>query len=280
MAYNFLLFYLITYKLMELTLIITTYNWPESLSLVIESIKNQSVSPDEVIIADDGSAQETKDLINNFKKNSKLNIVHIWQEDIGFRAARSRNNAIFESTGDYIVLIDGDTILHSNFLKDHMENAEPGFFVQGSRALLSKKLTNKTLAEKKINFSFFTFGIMNRKNSINSSFLSLIFSNKNSHLKGTKSCNMGFYRQDCLNINGFNNDFEGWGREDSEFVVRLINSGLKRKNVRFNAIQFHLWHNENSRMSLMSNDEILEDAINNRIQWCQNGINSIEKNEN
>ena len=120
---------------------------------------------------------------------------------------------------------------------------------------------------------------MNRKNSINSRLLSLIFSNKNNHLKGTKSCNMGFYRQDCLNINGFNNDFEGWGREDSEFVVRLINSGLKRKNVRFNAIQFHLWHNENSRMSLMSNDEILEDAINNRIQWCQNGINSIEKNE-
>ena len=264
---------------MELTLIVTTYNWPESLALVIESIKNQSIPPDEVIIADDGSAQETKDLIIGFKQSSQLNIIHIWQEDVGFRAARSRNNAIFRSTGDYIVLVDGDTILHSNFLKDHMANAEPGFFVQGTRALLSKKLTNKTLAEKKIIFSFFTFGIMNKKNSINSRLLSLIFSNKNNHLKGAKSCNMGFYRQDCLNINGFNNDFEGWGREDSEFVVRLINSGLRRKNVRFNAIQFHLWHNENSRMSLLSNDAMLEDAINNNIQWCQNGINSIEKNE-
>ena len=258
---------------MELTLIITTYNWPESLSLVIKSIENQSVYPDEVIIADDGSAQETRDLINDFKRSSKLNIVHVWQEDIGFRAARSRNNAIFESTGDYIVLIDGDTILHSNFLKDHMASAEPGFFVQGSRALLSKKITKKILAEKKINFSFFTFGIMNRKNSINSRFLSLIFSNKNNNLNGIKSCNMGFYRQDCFNINGFNNDFEGWGREDSEFVVRLINSGLKRKNVRFNAIQFHLWHDENTRVSLKQNDVILNSSIDNNSKWCTHGIN-------
>ena len=264
---------------MKLTLIITTYNSPQSLSLVIESIKNQSISPDEVIIADDGSTQETKDLVDAFKKNSNLKIVHKWQEDIGFRASRSRNNALAESTGDYIVLIDGDVILHSSFLKDHMENAEPGFYVQGTRALLSKKLTNKSIVEKNINFSFFTFGVMNKKNTIHSKFLSLIFSNKSKKLDGIKSCNMAFYRQDCININGFNNNFEGWGREDSEFIVRLINSGLKRKNVRFKAIQFHLWHNENSRVSFKHNDEILANAINNKVQFCKNGINSIEKNE-
>jgi hypothetical protein len=62
--------------------------------------------------------------------------------------------------------------------------------------------------------------------------------------------------------------------------VRLINSGVKRKNVRFNAIQFHLWHNENSRLSLKKNDVILDNTIKKGIQWCENGINSIEKNEN
>jgi glycosyltransferase involved in cell wall biosynthesis len=264
---------------MKLTLIITTYNSPQLLLLVIKSIKNQSIFPDEIIIADDGSTQETKDLVGAFKKNSNFNIIHKWQEDIGFRAARSRNNAITESTGDYIVLIDGDVILHSSFLKDHLENAEPGFYVQGSRALLTKKLTKKSIDEKKINFSLFTFGVMNKKNSIHSKFLSLIFSNKSNKLNGIKSCNMAFYRQDCININGFNNNFEGWGREDSEFVARLMNSGLKRKNIRFNAIQFHLWHNENSRVSLESNDEMLSEAINNRVQFCENGINSIKKNE-
>ena len=264
---------------MKLTLIITTYNWPESLLLVIESIKRQTILPDEVIIADDGSTKETKDLINNFKKDTDLNIIHSWQEDMGFRASRSRNNAIFKSSGDYIVLIDGDTIIHTDFVKDHISNAEPGYFVQGSRALLSKKQTKKALAEKIVNFPFFSSEFKNRKNSIHSGLLSKIFSSKKNHLHGIKSCNMAFYREDCLNINGFNNEFEGWGREDSEFVVRLINSGVKRKNVRFNAIQFHLWHNENSRMLLKRNDTMLNDAINNRIHWCENGINSIEKNE-
>ena len=264
---------------MKLTLIITTYNWPESLLLVIESIKHQTILPDEVIIADDGSTKETKNLINNFKKDTDLNIIHSWQEDMGFRASRSRNNAIFKSSGDYIVLIDGDTILHTNFVKDHIANAESGFFVQGFRVLLSEKQTKKALAEKIVNFPFFSSEFKNRKNSIHSKLLSLIFSNKKNHLNGIKSCNMAFYRKDCLNINGFNNEFEGWGREDSEFVVRLINSGIKRKNVRFNAIQFHLWHNENSRILLEKNNAMLEDAINNRIQWCENGIISIEKNE-
>ena len=90
---------------------------------------------------------------------------------------------------------------------------------------------------------------------------------------------MAFYRQDCLNINGFNNEFEGWGREDSEFSVRLQNSGVKRRNIRFNAIQFHLWHNENTNVSLDRNNLILQNTINNHIQWCENGINSIESNE-
>jgi glycosyltransferase involved in cell wall biosynthesis len=264
---------------MKLTLIITTYNWPEALLLVFESIRHQTILPNEVIVADDGSTEETKGLITSFNEGFDINIIHSWQKDIGFRAARSRNNAIFKSTGDYIVLIDGDTILHTNFLKDHIANAESGFFVQGSRTLLSEKQTKKALAEKTVNFPFFSSGLKNRKNSIHSKFLSSIFSSKKNHLLGIKSCNMAFYKKDCLNINGFNNEFEGWGREDSEFVVRLINSGIKRKNVRFNAIQFHLWHNENSRILLEKNNAMLEDAINNRIQWCENGIISIEKNE-
>ena len=86
---------------------------------------------------------------------------------------------------------------------------------------------------------------------------------------------MAFFKQDCLNINGFNNDFEGWGREDSEFIVRLLNSGINRKNIRFNAIQFHLWHKENIRDCLEKNNEILQDAIDNESKWCYSGIDSF-----
>jgi glycosyltransferase involved in cell wall biosynthesis len=264
---------------MKLTLIITTYNWPNALWLVIESIRGQTIPPDEIVIADDGSNYKTKELINNFNNKYAMNIVHSWQEDNGFRAARSRNKAILVSSGDYIVLIDGDTILHPHFIEDHIDIAELGFFVQGSRVLLSEKKTINALNRKKINFSIFSSGIKNRKNAIHSKLLSLIFLSKKNHLHGIKSCNIAFHRYDCININGFNNDFEGWGREDSEFVVRLINSGIKRKSVRFSAIQFHLWHNENSRISLEKNDAILYDSIFNDTQWCENGIDTIKKNE-
>ena len=128
-------------------------------------------------------------------------------------------------------------------------------------------------------FPFYKFEMSNKKNAIYSKFLSANFSTKKNHIRGIKSCNMAFYRSDFINVNGFNNDFEGWGREDSEFVVRLINSGVNRKNVRFNVIQFHLWHNENPRMLLSQNNAILEHAIINHSQWCENGINSIGKNE-
>jgi len=261
---------------MKLTLIITTYNWPESLFLVLQSIKRQTVLPFEVIIADDGSTDITKKLIYKWSKNSSINIIHSWQEDLGFRAARSRNKAILKSSGDYIVLIDGDMILHPKFIQDHIEIAERGFFVQGSRVLLSENLTKKTLSENIYNFSFFSFGIKNRKNALHSKLFYKLFSRKINNLSAIRSCNMGFYLKDCININGFDNNFEGWGREDSEFAVRMMNAGINRKNVRFAAIQFHLWHNENSRLALKHNDDILQNSINNNIKWCQNGINSIE----
>ena len=264
---------------MKVTLVITTYNWPQALKLVLDSICSQSILPNEIVIADDGSTNETKDLIKTHRLYSQASIIHSWQEDSGFRAARSRNKAIQVAYGDYIILIDGDSILHSNFVEDHIENAEPGYFVQGTRALLSEIQTMNAIEYGVNDALLFSSGLKNRKNSVHSKLLSSLFSNKNNYLKGIKAHNMAFFKRDCLNINGFNNHFEGWGREDSEFIARMINYGVKRKNLRFSAIQFHLWHNENSRMSLKRNDEMLNDSIINNIKWCQNGISDLGKNE-
>jgi len=258
---------------MRVSLIITTYNRADALSLVLKSIEGQTVPPKEVIIADDGSIKETQKMILDFQVTSSLNLTHSWQQDKGFRAAKSRNKAIVKSNGDYIILIDGDMILHPQFIEDHISNAEPGYFVQGTRALLTQSTTQNVLAKMRTNFSFLSSGIQNRKNTIHSIFLSRLFSKKKNYLRGIKTCNMAFFKQDCINVNGFNNSFEGWGREDSEFVVRLLNNGINRKNLRFNAIQFHLWHNENTRTSLKQNDILLQDAIDNDLQWCDNGIN-------
>jgi len=257
---------------MRLSLIITTYNRPESLELVLRSVVSQTIIPEEVIIADDGSVSTTKTLVSRFQQDSELNIVYSWQEDKGFRAAKSRNKAIAKSNTDYIILVDGDVILHPKFIEDHISEAKLGYFVQGSRVLLTKKKTKRAIDQGKINYSFFSIGLLNRQNALYSSFLSSLMHRDKNFLGGIKSCNMAFFKQDCINVNGFNNDFKGWGREDSEFIVRLFNNGIRRKSLHFSAIQYHLWHNENKNTLIDRNDSILQNALFNRLQWCDNGI--------
>lgn len=258
---------------MQFSLIITTYNSPDYLLLVLKSVEIQSILPNEVIIADDGSLSETRNLINDFKKSSSLNIIHSWQEDKGFRAAKSRNKAIAKSNFEYIILIDGDSILHNKFLEDHLFHAELGYFVQGSRVLLNESSSKQVLNNNNTSFSYFSKGISNRKNSINSTFLSKLFLNKKNSLHGIKTCNMAFYKKDCIKVNGFNNDIEGWGREDSEYAARLLNSGMSRKSIWFNMIQFHLWHQNSKKEFLEKNDLILKSTISNQKNWCDSGLN-------
>ena len=258
---------------MRVSLIIATYNWPESLILALRSIEKQTIAPEEVVIADDGSTAETKEIIDKFQKDSDLNIIHSWQEDNGFRVAKSRNKAIARSCGDYIILIDGDIILHPKFVQDHVNNAKVGYFMQGSRVLLSQDITEQIIISNRISFSFFSKGMKGRKNSIHSNFLSKIFSTKKNYLRGIKTCNIAFFRQDFINVNGFNNEFEGWGREDSECVVRLFNTGINRKSLRFNAIQYHLWHKVSDRKHLDYNNQLLQNSIEHKLKVCKKGIN-------
>ena len=260
---------------MQISLIITTYNRPDALLLVLESIERQSKLPKQVIIADDGSNVKTSELISVFKSNSSFKLLHSFQIDEGFRAARSRNLAISKANSDYIILIDGDMILHQNFIHDHEKRAQTGYFVQGTRVLLSQNKTKSIFKTRDFVFNFLSQGLINRKNAIYSNFLSSIFSINKNYLRGIKTCNIAFYRKDFISVNGFNNKFEGWGREDSEFGVRLMNKGIKRKTLRFNAIQYHLWHPEDSREFLEENERLLERAIDEKLKWCKSGINEF-----
>jgi glycosyltransferase involved in cell wall biosynthesis len=260
---------------MEFSLIITTYNSPHYLNLVLRSVELQTIIPNEIIIADDGSLPDTRLTINEFIKKSTLNIIHSWQEDSGFRVARSRNKAIKKSNYEYIILIDGDTILHKFFLQDHVKNAKPGLLLQGGRVLLDKAKSETVLTTQKFKFSFFTFGLKNRFNSLHSNLLSRLVSKNKNHLRGIKTCNMSFFKSDFISVNGFNNEFVGWGREDSEFVIRLMNNGVIRKTLRFNAIQFHLWHKKSDKKSLPQNDLLLNLAQEKKLKWCNKGFDEL-----
>ncbi|WP_318495740.1 glycosyltransferase family 2 protein [Photobacterium leiognathi] len=261
---------------MKTSLIITTYNWKEALSAVLDSVLYQSILPDEVIIADDGSRDDTKNLINELQKEYPISLIHSWQADIGFRAAESRNRAISKATGDYIIIIDGDIVLPPSFVASHINNAKQGQFIQGGRVLLNKERTDEVLKRHKIP-KIWQSGLKNRHNTINCKQLSSMFSKISNSDRSTRSCNMSFWLSDIKKVNGFNNDFVGWGREDSEFVLRLLNSGVNRLYLKFAGAGYHLYHKENSRMSLPKNDQLLKNTISSKSTYCENGLNEIKE---
>jgi GT2 family glycosyltransferase len=168
-------------------------------------------------------------------------------------------------------------VLGKNFVKSHQKVILKNQFVQGSRVLLSEKTTQKALSSKFIQFNWMTEGILNRFNAMNIPFLSPLFSKKVLHKEGVRSANMGFWKEDVIKINGFNEEFVGWGREDSEFALRLLNHGLTRYNFKFGGVAFHLYHPESSRAFLPQNDLILEKAVAEKSTFCQKGINQYLK---
>lgn len=262
---------------MTTSVIVTTYDWPEALFLTLKSLFSQTTLPDEVIVADDGSGESTRNLIASLKSEAPFVLIHSWQEDKGFRLAMSRNRAIAKAKGDYIIVIDGDMILHKKFVEDHISNARHSFYLQGGRVLLGKKITTKlfsgTISPESL--SFFSPDIHNRKNAVYSPLLSKLFLYTKRSLKAIKGCNFSLYKEDILKVNGFDNDFIGWGREDSEFVARLFNAGIEGKNLKFSAVAYHIYHLENERQSLPENERRLQKSIAGKTVQCSNGIKEL-----
>lgn len=257
---------------MQTSLIVTTYNWPEALRMVLESILAQTILPMEIVVADDGSGPHTVQLVEEFAKTAPLPIIHSWQEDKGYRLAKSRNRAIANTSGSYILLIDGDIVLDRHFVADHTASAKRGCFVQGPRVLLNNALTDTTFAQRKMPPLLFARGVGNRKNCLRSSLLSRLFSWSGHGLRGIRLCNFGFWKEDAKHVNGFNEEFVGWGREDSEFVARLLHAGGERKNLKFNALGYHLYHPMNPRSHLATNDSILQNTLDARLVRCEKGL--------
>ncbi len=254
------------------SLVVTTYNWKEALALVLASALAQSRLADEIIVADDGSRPDTAALVADFAGRSPVPLLHSWQEDKGFRAAMSRNRAIARAGSDYVVLVDGDILLGPHFIADHLAAARPGFFVQGSRVLLTAERTAQLLRDGSCRVSPWARGIENRKNCIRSPLLSALFSHRRQGLSGIKTCNFGFWRRDALAVNGFNEDFVGWGREDSEYAARLLNHGIRRYTLKFMANAYHLYHPVQSRERLPENDTLLDAVVRDKTSWCVHGI--------
>jgi glycosyltransferase involved in cell wall biosynthesis len=260
---------------MRISVAVITYNWPQALELVLRALAAQTELPYEVIVTDDGSRPATRDLLLRLARNYPTRLVHLWQPDEGARMSRARNGAIAAAQGDYLVLLDGDMVVERHFIADHRAFARRGCFVQGSRVLSSAQLAADMLDGKRSPAMprFFSRGIERRRHTLRVPALAYLTTRPGRRQGGIKSCNMAFWRDDLLRVNGFNEAMVGWGREDTELALRAFQAGLRRRDVRFSALAMHLYHPTRKHdVRDNPNDRILRDTRDRRLVRCQWGV--------
>ena len=257
----------------SITLLITTYNWPEALRLVLYSVKHQYVLPDEVVIGDDGSTDRTRALVQQTAQHFPVPVIHVWQEDEGFRRTAILNKAIARATGDYIIQVDGDVILNPHFVQDHKEMAQDNCFVCGSRVKLSDKITRKLLYAMRVKLNLWNLPFSYVCNSFRSHLLRKVlafrYARRISHLRG---CNMAFWKKDLIKVNGYNEDLKEWGHEDSELAYRLHYAGVRKKALKMGGIVFHLHHKEASKANEQAHTLTIQKVKATHQYRCANGL--------
>jgi len=266
-----------------ISLIVATYNRPDALDAVLRSLSAQTDRDFEVIVADDGSGPDTRDLIEAWTPRIGVPLIHVWHDDAGFRLAEIRNLAILRSSGAICVFIDGDCIARPNLVGVHRRFAEPGWFVAGNRVLLGEGLTRRILGER-LRPELWSLGEWidaRRKGDINRllPLLSLplgAMRKANSRAwTRARGTNLGIRRDDLFRVDGFDAAYRGWGREDSDIVVRLIRSGVRCKDGRFASGVLHLWHPENDRSQMIQNEQRLADVIGGERVRARQGLSTL-----
>lgn len=257
------------------SLVVTTYNWKEALALCLRSVAQQRLLPMEVVVADDGSRDDTRELVMQMAADFPVPLHHAWQEDTGFRAARVRNLGTAATSGDYVIYIDGDMILHPSFVADHVRLIRPGIYLQGGRLNASQDETRRLLAGGAPSFSPRMPGEYKRRHAIHWPWLA---ARKLGREKGiVMSCNMGIWRADLDRVNGFDNAFEGWGREDDDLAARLRHAGVERRALRFAGLAVHLWHPSRwpdgiPPTETIPNDRLYHRTLAQRSVRCERGL--------
>ncbi len=259
---------------MRISVVVITYNWPEALRAVLKGLAEQSELPYEVIVTDDGSAVATREVIEATAPTFPTRLVHLWQPDDGARMSRARNRGIAAAGGDYIVLMDGDMVPRRHFIADHHAFAKRGCFVQGSRMLPDEAASRRMLDRDSFALHFFSRGLERRRHALRVPWLARAWSRPKVSRRGIKSCNMAFWRDDLLALNGFNEAMTGWGREDAELAVRAFNHGLQRRDLRFAGMAVHVWHKSRKYRGRSVNDDILDATVAGHRDRCERGIDA------
>ena len=269
---------------MKISFIILTYNRSDALLAVLRSLARQCGAGHEVLVADDGSSPIQVDLLRQKCPVFDCPIRHVWHPDTGFTAARARNLGAHHAVGDYLVFIDGDCVPGPSFVKAHTRLAERGCFVNGSRVLLSERLTARVVSrEIDLLEQSIIFWLKARLTGDSNKLLhmlgwpkSLFRVKRGFKWQGIRSCNLAIWREDFVTTNGFDETFEGWGHEDADLVLRLSHAGIRRKNGFWATEVYHLWHGEQQRNQESINKQKVFDRMKTSLILAEKGLNQIE----
>ncbi len=254
------------------------------MAAVLRSLSHQTDPDFEVIVADDGSGSATAELVDAWKAKLGKPLAHVWHEDRGFRASEIRNQAIAASHGEYCVFLDGDCVVRPDFIAVHRHLAEPGWFVTGNRALLSPALTAHVLRDG-LTPETWGFGRwlterwrggVNRLSALLHLPLGPLRRLRQRAWRGARSCNLAIWRSDLDRVDGFDADYSGWGKEDSDIIVRLLHAGVRRKDGVFATGVLHLWHAEADRSDLPANERKLAEMLTSDRIKARRGLSEIE----
>lgn len=261
---------------MRVALIITTYERPDALAAVLDSVSRQKVAPAEIVIADDGSGPATHKLAAGFGAVSTAPARFVSQPHEGFRLTRLRNLAIAATRADYLVFIDGDMLLHADFIADHVRLARRGCFTQGVRVRADEALTQRLIADPttKIKLGASGLGRLRRAYLLQSPWLASMTRRLANGFIAIKGCNQAFWRDDLVRVNGFNEAIQGWGPEDKELCARLANAGVRRQTLLFGGIACHLHHAAASRAALPANLGVLATTRREHRVRCDLGLDA------
>ncbi len=265
---------------MLISVVVTTYNRPDALRAVLDGLAEQTERGFDVLVADDGSRDDTRALVEASARASMVPIRHVWQEDRGFRAGAARNRATAAARGEYVIFLDGDCVPRPHFIARHRALAEPGWMVAGNRILLSEGFTRSAL-DARLPLQRWTDaqwrearhrGDINRTLPLIGLPLGPLRKVAARRWQRVRTCNLGVWRTDLARVNGFDEVFEGWGYEDSDLAVRLINSGVRRKEGAYATGVLHLWHRENDRRAEGANWDRLQQRIRDRATRAERGL--------
>ncbi|HZS64096.1 MAG TPA: glycosyltransferase family 2 protein [Xanthobacteraceae bacterium] len=267
-----------------ISVIITTYNREDALAAVLRALAQQTDKNFEAVVADDGSQQRTAATVEEWRGRVPFPLIHVWHEDRGFRASEIRNRAILASRGAYCIFLDGDCIPRPDFIAAHRRLAERGWFVTGNRILMSQELTSAVLQQRlqPEHWSFADWVRLRLRRRINrlAPLLRLrlgpLRKLRAQAWRGARSCNLAAWRADLDKVDGFDAAFSGWGREDSDLLIRLLHGGVRRKGGEFATGVLHLWHVEADRARLPRNDQELARCRSERRVRAQAGLSTLQ----